>query len=102
MALATVDAGADIPWRIIVRMHVAGIGAATGRRIRVSQDRIRQHRVVNDLLILDSSAQTGTDGGSLRIVAIQESLTVPAGSFDTIHYRRILNSTGGSTVQTIN
>jgi len=97
-----------------------------------------QHRVVDDVLILDSSTQTGTDAGrrvdnsmsfqpgvvadpayracagrtwpispvvatsqsgqgrfsaatpagTLAIKAIRESVTVPAGRFDTVHYTR--------------
>ena len=103
-----------------------------------------QHRVVDDLLILDSRTQTGTDAGNrvdnstsyqpgvvadpayracagrtwpipavvvtsqsahgrfsaatpegtLAIKAIRESVTVPAGRFDTVHYTR----TGGQSV----
>ena len=105
---------------------------------------ITQHRVVDDLLILDSSTHTGTDAGNrvdnstsyqpgvvadpayracagrtwpipavvatsqsaqgrfsaatppgtLAIKAIRESVTVPAGRFDTVHYTR----TGGQSV----
>ena len=103
-----------------------------------------QHRVVDDVLILDSSTHTGTDAGNrvdnstsyqpgvvadpayracagrtwpipavvatsqsaqgrfsaatpegtLAIKAIRESVTVPAGRFDTVHYTR----TGGQSV----
>ena len=38
------------------------------------------------------NASTGTPAGTLRIVAIRESLTVPAGKFDTVHYIRTSQS----------
>lgn len=38
------------------------------------------------------NASTGTPAGTLRIVAIRESLTVPAGRFDTVHYIRTSQS----------
>lgn len=107
-----------------------------------------RHRVVNDLLILDHSTQSGTEGGvrinnstsyepgvvaepanracagrtwpiravnvtsqsaqgrfsgmsdpgTLKIIAIHESVTVPAGRFDTVHYKRTMNSAGGPVV----
>jgi hypothetical protein len=100
---------------------------------------LNRHRVVDDVLILDSSTQTGTDAGrrvdnstsfqpgvvadpayracagrtwpipsvmatnesaqgrfsaatpagTLTIKAIRESVTVPAGRFDTVHYTRL-------------
>ena len=106
---------------------------------------VNRHRVVNDLLILDHSSQTGTDGGiridnsssyhpgvvadpanqvcekqswpipavnvtnvsahgkfsamsdagTLKIIAIHESITVPAGKFDTVHYQRIMKTAQG-------
>ncbi len=109
---------------------------------------VNRHRVVNDLLILDSSAQTGTDGGvrvdnkssfqpgvvadtanracengtwpiravtvtnlsahgrfsamsdagTLKIIAIRESVSVPAGKFDTVHYKRIMKTARGPAV----
>lgn len=38
------------------------------------------------------NASTGTPAGTLRIVAIRESLSVPAGTFDTVHYIRTSQS----------
>ena len=38
------------------------------------------------------NAATNTPPGTLRIVAIHESLTVPAGQFDTVHYIRTSQS----------
>lgn len=109
---------------------------------------VNRHRVENDLLILDHSTMTGTDGGvridnsssyepgvvadpanracenrtwpmravkvtstsaqgrfsgmsdsgTLKIIAIHESITVPAGKFDTIHFKRIMNTARGPAV----
>ncbi len=102
---------------------------------------VNRHRVVNDVLILDISSQSGagaggnssyrpgvisvpafracegrswpvpsvtvtnqsangtfsaaSDAGSLKIVAIHEPITVPAGRFDTVHYVRNLNTRAG-------
>ncbi len=42
------------------------------------------------------SAQS--DAGTLRIIAIRESVTVPAGRFDTVHYlRTVMGDTGRAT-----
>jgi hypothetical protein len=101
---------------------------------------VNQHRIVNDVLVLDSSSQSGpgaggissykpgvvsapvracqgrswpvpavkvtsrqaqgtfsamSDEGTLKIVAIHEAITVPAGRFDTVHWVRNLRSKTG-------
>lgn len=102
---------------------------------------VNRHHIANDVLILDSSSQSGpgaggnssyrpgvvtnpvfracqghgwpvpavkvtnqssqgtfsamSDEGTLRIVAIHEAITVPAGRFDAVHYVRNLNSKTG-------
>ena len=101
---------------------------------------VNKHRIVNDVLILDSSSQTGpgaggsswykpgvvsapmracqgrswpvsgvtvtnrssqgtfsarSDEGTLKIVAFRESITVPAGKFDTAHYVRNMRTAAG-------
>lgn len=50
-----------------------------------------------------TSTKTGTmsfplDTGTLRIVSIRESVTVPAGRFDAVRYIRSLSTGGGETV----
>lgn len=39
-----------------------------------------------------------TDPGVLKIVKIRESMTVPAGTFDTVHYIKTMNSGRGQVV----
>jgi hypothetical protein len=39
-----------------------------------------------------------TDPGTLTVNAIHESITVPAGRFDTVHYTRTMTSTRGQAV----
>lgn len=101
---------------------------------------VNKHRIVNDVLVLDSSGQTGpgaggsswfkpgvvsapmracegrswpvpgvtvtnqssrgtfsagSDAGTLTIVATHESITVPAGKFDTVHWVRNLRTQAG-------
>lgn len=102
---------------------------------------VNSHRIVNDVLMLDGSSQSGpgaggnssyrpgvvsspairacagrswavpavkvtnqspqgtfsamSDPGTLKIVSIHESIEVPAGRFDTVHYVRNLNSRAG-------
>jgi len=101
---------------------------------------VNKHRIVNDVLVLDSSSQSGpgaggsswfkpgvvsapvracaarswpvpgvtvtnqspqgtfsamSDEGTLRIVAIHEPITVPAGKFDTVHWTRNLRAQTG-------
>jgi hypothetical protein len=102
---------------------------------------VNRHRIVNDVLVLDSSSQSGpgaggsssyrpsvvsnlafracegrswpvpgvtvtnqssqgtfsamSEPGTLKIVSIHESINVPAGRFDTVHYVRNLNSRAG-------
>jgi hypothetical protein len=101
---------------------------------------VNKHRIVNDVLVLDSSSQSGpgaggnslykpgvvsaparacmgrswpvpaakvtsqqaqgtfsamSDEGTLKIVAIHEAITVPAGRFDTVHWVRNLRSKTG-------
>ena len=122
----------------------------TGSRVRVTRAtnvivQTNQHRVVDDVSVIDSSASTSrslrdkttfrpgvigdpifkacagrtwtipvstashesTQGathtvpsyaGTLRIVAIRESVTVPAGRFDTVRFIRSLNAEGHQTV----
>jgi len=121
----------------------------TGSRLLTTKGRskgpgiltVNRHRVVNDVLVLDSSSQSGagaggnssyrpgvvsnpafracegrswpvpavkvtnqsaqgtfsamSDAGTLKIVAIHEPMTVPAGRFDTVHHVRNLNSRAG-------
>lgn len=121
----------------------------TGSRLLTTKGRtkgsgiltVNRHRVVNDVLVLDSSSQSGpgaggnssyrpgvvsvpafqaceerswpvaavkvtnqssqgtfsamSDAGTLKIVAIHEPITVPAGRFDTVRYARNLNSRAG-------
>jgi len=40
-----------------------------------------------------TKASTSTPAGTLRVVAIHEKITVPAGTFDTVHYIRTSQST---------
>lgn len=44
------------------------------------------------------SASAPTSAGTMKIVAIRESITVPAGSFDTVRYTRTLATPGGQSV----
>ena len=39
-----------------------------------------------------------SDAGTLKIIAIRESVSVPAGKFDTVHYKRIMKTARGPTV----
>ena len=52
--------------------------------------------------VTNQSAQgrfsAATDPGTLTIKAIHESVTVPAGSFDTVHYLRTMRSASGQAV----
>ena len=57
---------------------------------------------VAGVMVTNQSAQ-GTfsamsDAGTLKIVAIRESITVPAGRFDTVHWVRNLDSRAGLTL----
>lgn len=121
----------------------------TGSRLLTTKGRtkgsgiltVNRHHIANDVLVLDSSSQSGpgaggnssyrpgvvsnpafracerrnwgvpavkvtnqssqgtfsamSDAGALKIVAIHEPITVPAGRFDTVHYVRNLNSRAG-------
>jgi hypothetical protein len=40
-----------------------------------------------------ANASAQTPAGTLRIIAIREKVTVPAGEFDTVHYVRTSQST---------
>lgn len=39
-----------------------------------------------------------SDPGTLTIIAIHQSITVPAGKFDTVHFKRIMNTARGPAV----
>jgi hypothetical protein len=39
-----------------------------------------------------------TDAGTMTIVSVRESVTVPAGTFDTVHYTKTMNSGRGQVV----
>jgi hypothetical protein len=39
-----------------------------------------------------------TDPGTMAILKVHESATVPAGTFDTVHYRKTMNSGAGQVV----
>ena len=39
-----------------------------------------------------------TDPGTMTIVSVRESVTVPAGTFDTVHYTKTMNSGRGQLV----
>jgi hypothetical protein len=44
------------------------------------------------------SASAATQSGQLRIIAVNESVTVPAGTFRTVHYTRTMNLPKGQNV----
>lgn len=44
---------------------------------------------------LQGQFSTKTDRGRLQIVAVRESVTVPAGTFSTVHYTKIMTTAGG-------
>jgi len=44
------------------------------------------------------SFSTKTDPGEMKIIGIHESMTVPAGTFDTVHYMKTMNSGRGQVV----
>jgi hypothetical protein len=44
------------------------------------------------------NSSANTYPGTLRIVSIRESVTVPAGTFPSVHYTRILSTPGGQSV----
>ncbi len=47
---------------------------------------------------MQGSFSTRTDPGVLTIIKIHESMTVPAGTFDTVHYVKTMNSGRGQVV----
>jgi hypothetical protein len=47
---------------------------------------------------LQGSFSVKTDPGTMTIIAIHESMTVPAGTFDTVHYMKTMNSGRGQLV----
>lgn len=47
---------------------------------------------------LQGSFSMKTDPGTMTIIKIHESMTVPAGTFDTVHYMKTMNSGRGQLV----
>jgi len=47
---------------------------------------------------LQGSFSVKTDPGTMTIIKIHESMTVPAGTFDTVHYMKTMNSGRGQLV----
>jgi hypothetical protein len=45
-----------------------------------------------------ASASAATNAGTMKIVAVRESITVPAGRFDTVHYTRTLGTPAGQSI----
>ena len=41
-----------------------------------------------------------TDPGRGRVISIRESVTVPAGTFQTVHYERVFDGAHGRVVET--
>ena len=46
---------------------------------------------------IQGSFSVKTDPGTMTIIKIHESMTVPAGTFDTVHYMKTMNSGRGTT-----
>ena len=42
---------------------------------------------------------TTTDPGSGRVISVRESVTVPAGTFETVHYERVFDGANGHVVE---
>ena len=57
---------------------------------------IRSSKVTNTSAHGTFSAMS--DAGSLQITSIHESITVPAGKFDTVHSKRVMNTARGPAV----
>src|SRR5262245_35338782 len=47
------------------------------------------------------SSETKTDSGSGRVVSVSESVTVPAGTFLTVHYEKTFTTASGRAVQDV-
>ena len=135
-------------WEIFTATSSRLITTKSGSRGGGVSTYVGQHHVANDLLVLERSTASGTDGGSafsssmsyapgaigdpafracagqtwqipsvtatsqstqgkfsaptdpgtLRIVAINVSVTVPAGTFDTVQYTKTMKSARGQVV----
>jgi hypothetical protein len=45
------------------------------------------------------SSEMTTDAGSGRVISVRESVTVPAGTFQTVHYEKIFDGANGRVVE---
>lgn len=81
---------------------------ATGSRQRTTRagrgggtsNNVSRHRVENDVSIIQARGtfSAKSDAGELKILGVNERVTVPAGTFDAIHYTRTTTSARGTIV----